>query len=219
MNQGDNNVSLARVLDLLCFLVHLQRRILDVQTLYVGRVGLGNREVRGGAHKSDLDAVALHDGVRLHLTGAVLLENVGAQLLVVGTRNDALDQVLVALIKLMVANCNAVGAKRVDKLHRVLVIRNRGDERGAALVVTRVGHDRVRVLGADVVDDARDVGGTHLPVASIRFQAAVEVGDVGNADLDLISLSGACERRDGDDKCGGCGGSDQLAGTTKGKHA
>ena len=218
VDQRDDDVCLTVVLDLLGFLVDLQRGVPDVQPLDIFRVGLGYGQVGGGAHQRNLDAIALDDDVRLDLAGAVLLEDVRTDLLVVGARDDALDQVLVPLVELVVAHGGAVGADGVDEVHGVLVVGDRGDKRGAALVVAGVGDNGVRVLGADVVHDAGDVGGTHLLVVLVVLQATVEVGDVGDVDGDLVSLSSCNERCCGehDGGRGGCG--DQRASAAEIKH-
>ena len=218
VDQRDDNIGLARVLDLLGLFVDLCRGVLDVQALDVGRVRLRHREVGGGADQRDLHAVLFHDRVRLHLAGAVLLEDVRAELLVVGARNDAVDQVLVALIKLVVAHSGTVGTDGVDEIHRVLVVGNRRDERGAALVVAGVGDNGVRVVGADVVDDAGDVGGTHFLVALIGLESAVEVGDVGDVDRHLVRFSGGDDRGCGENNRGRSSGGDQRTSATDIEH-
>ena len=244
VNQSDDEVSLAGLLELLGLDVDLLGGIRELHTRNVGRAGLFRGEVGGRAHQGNLHALLLHDGVRLHRLLAIN-EDVRAELLVIGARNDAVDQVLVALIELVVAHSGAVGADGFDEVHRVLVVGDEGNERRATLVVTGGGDDGVRVLLAQVVHDARDIGGTHL-VAGLRgdfldflailvedrvacgvlhrgrgrvvLQATVEVGDVGNVDGDLVSLSCCSERCCGEHNCGRGGCGDQGASATEIKH-
>ena len=229
VDQGDDHVSLALILELLGLLVHFLRRVGDVQALDVVRAGLALGQVRGGAHQCDLHALDLDDAVRVNLAGAVFLVNVRAELDALGARDNTVDQVVVTLIKLVVAHRRSVRTDGVKELHRVLIVRDRGDERGATLVVAGGSHQLVLVLGTQVVDDAGNVRRTHLiarlrdelaglaVLAQASLKAAVEVREVGNVDLHLLIFCGEC-RHSGDDECGRRGGSHQGTEATVRKH-
>ena len=229
VDEGDDHVGLLLILQLLRFLIHLLGGVGEVQAGDIVRAGLALGQVGGGAHQRNLHAVNLDDLRGLQVAGAVLLEHVRAELDVTGTRVDAVNQVLVALIKLVVASSGAHGANGLDKVHGVFVVRDRGDERRAALVIARAGDDSVGVLVSQEVDDAGDVCGTHLVAllrgdlarflvrGQVRLEAAVEVGEVSDANLHLLIVR--CKSRDSGDHQRGrrsCG--DQRAGATERKH-
>jgi hypothetical protein len=73
------------------------------------------------------------------------------------------QQLLVALVQLVVADGGRGGADRVEELDRRLVVEQRGRQRRGADVVAAAEHQRVALLGAQLPD----VGGQEGRAAGV----------------------------------------------------
>ena len=124
VDERDDQVGLAVFLELLRLNVDLLGRVGELHACNVGRAGLLRGQVGGGADEGDLHTFLFHNGVGLHWLLA-LHKNVRPKLHAVCARNDAVNEVLVTLVELVVAHGGTVGAHGIQEVHRVLVV---GDE-------------------------------------------------------------------------------------------
>src|SRR5690606_14491937 len=122
-----------------------------------------------------------------------------------GARLDAAEQILLALVVLVVADRGGVDAEGVEHVDRRLVVLHRGLEGGAANVVAGGEQERGPALGAHRLDLAGQRRGA--------AEGAVEVVEPHEGDL-LTGLGGGrAERHDGagDGEGGGAEGDGRTA--------
>ena len=103
-------------------------------------------------------------------------------------RHHPVDQVVVALVELVVADRGDLEAGLVERVDRRLVVLDERLERRGTDQVTGGGEHRVRVLAAQLLDRTGQHRGTRLGAVGVVGDPAVEV--VGAEDLDRPSSVG-----------------------------
>ena len=192
--RGDDHVVLlAGGLQLGVGLVDGVDRIAELEALDRDRGDLadglgGDRTDHGNAHVTGVD-----DGVGLvdPLTG-VLVAHVRGEVREVGARLDALQEVVDALVVLVVADRGGGDAQRVQDVDRGLVVLHGRGEGGAAHAVTCGDQGGVGVLSADRLDGA----GQTARIAD----GSVEVVEAHQGDL-VTGLRGG-HRAEGHERAG-----------------
>ena len=195
--RGDDDVELlAGGLQLLHGGVHRIHRVTELQALDGDRAHLGGGQGGDSADHGDLHAPGLDDRVGLQQALVGVLEvHVGGEDREATAGHEAVHQVVLALVELVVAHRSGLHAQGVQEVQGGLVVLHGGGELGAAYAVA--GGDEPGVLIAR--QGVGDRAGEGLSDA----QCAVEV------------VEG--DQRDGLTGLGGSGGSERHHGGTEGE--
>ncbi|WP_245822947.1 hypothetical protein [Brachybacterium avium] len=174
-------------------------RVAEPQALDRGRAHLADGLGGDRADHRDPHPVALDDRVRVvdQLAGA-LIEDVRGEIREVRARRDAVQQVVEALVVLVVPDRGGIDTHRIHHVDGGLVVLDGGSEGGAADVVPGGEEEGAIGLGAHRLDGADHAGGA--------TEGAVEVVEGHQADLVVgFSSGGSTDRHHG--RCEGDRGS------------
>ena len=163
--------------------------------------GGGNGRLPGGAHlQVRRDVLPLGAALRVGFSVVV--------------RHHPVDEVVVALVELVVADRRDFEARSVEGIDRRLVVLNERLERRRADQVARSRENGVRVRGAKSVHGPCELRGTGL--RTFIENAAVEVVRRDDLDLGVHRVRGRCRDRAGGEREDGRCGADCEASASDG---